>query len=288
PRPMIDGAERSADGSRARRPSTVQSLLAPVGTRAKEMTMKPSRAGALAALTAVGALAAALTPSANTAHVAAGPTRGGNLVIDRREASQSFDLTSVFQNESIWPGEQIMEPLYVNTPDGKGLRPWLATSYTASNGGTVYTFHLRPGVRFSNGRPMTSADVKFSIDQSRAASKGWGYIDQAIKRVTAPDPRTVVIHLKYRWAPFLSDISTFSNGIVPKGYLGQTKARFYEHPVGTGPFMWDKRVVGQTVTLKRNPNYWQKGKPYLDSVTFRFVSDDNTRQLQLLGGAAQV
>jgi peptide/nickel transport system substrate-binding protein len=52
--------------------------------------------------------------------------------------------------------------------------------------------------------------------------------------------------------------------------------------------MWDKRVVGQTVTLKRNPYYWQKGKPYLDSVTFSFVSDDNTRQLQLLGGKAQI
>jgi peptide/nickel transport system substrate-binding protein len=252
------------------------------------MTMKRSLVGMAGAVTAVVALAAVLTATASTSNRAAGPTRGGNLVIDRREDSQSFDLTSVFQNESIWPGEQIMEPLYVNTPDGKGLRPWLATSYSASHGGTVYTFHLRPGVRFSNGRPMTSADVKFSIDQSRAATKGWGYIDQAIKSVETPDRHTVVIHLKYRWAPFLSDISTFSNGIVPKGYLGQTKAAFYKHPVGTGPFMWDKRVVGQTVTLKRNPYYWQKGKPYLDSVTFSFVSDDNARQLQLLGGKAQV
>jgi peptide/nickel transport system substrate-binding protein len=252
------------------------------------MTMKRSRAGMLAAVTAAVALAAGITATAATLHRVAGPTRGGHLTIDRREDSQSFDLTGVFQNESIWPGEQIMEPLYVNTPDGKGLRPWLATSYTAAKGGTIYTFHLRRGVRFSNGRPMTSADVKFSIDQSRAATKGWGYIDQAIKSVSAPNPQTVVIHLKYRWAPFLSDISTFSNGIVPKGYLGQTKAQFYKHPVGTGPFMWDKRVVGQTVTLKRNPFYWQKGKPYLDSVTFSFVSDDNTRQLQLLGGQAQI
>ena len=218
----------------------------------------------------------------------AGPKRGGHLVIARREDSISFDLTSVFQNESIWPGEQIMEPLYVNTPDGKGLQPWLATSYTPSKDGTTYTFTLRKGVTFSNGNPMTSADVKFSIDQSRAASKGWGYIDQAIKSVGAPDPDHVVIHLKYKWAPFLSDISTFSNAIVPKGYLGQTKAQFYKHPVGTGPFMWDKRVVGQTVTLKRNPHYWQKGKPYLDSVTFSFVSNDNTRELELRGGQIQV
>jgi peptide/nickel transport system substrate-binding protein len=52
--------------------------------------------------------------------------------------------------------------------------------------------------------------------------------------------------------------------------------------------MWDKRVVGQSVTLKRNPNYWQKGKPYLDSVTWTYVSDENTRELQLRGGQIQV
>ena len=248
----------------------------------------------LLALLAVGGTVAAATgialgaPDAHHRPSAQTPRRGGSLVIARREDSISFDLTSVFQNESIWPGEQIMEPLYVNTPDGKKLRPWLATSYTVSKDQKTYTFHLRPGVRFSNGTPMTSADVKFSIDQSRAAAKGWGYIDQAITSVAAPNPKTVVIHLKYKWAPFLSDISTFSNGIVPKGYLGQTKAEFYKHPVGTGPFMWDKRVVGQTVALKRNPYYWQKGKPYLDSVTFSFVSDDNTRELQLRGGQIQI
>ena len=52
--------------------------------------------------------------------------------------------------------------------------------------------------------------------------------------------------------------------------------------------MWDKRVVGQSVTFKRNPFYWQKGKPYLDSVKWTFVTDENTRELQLRGGQIQV
>ena len=116
----------------------------------------------------------------------------------------------MFQNESIWPGEQIMEPLYMNTTDGKSLRPWLATGYSVSKDGKSYTFNLRPGVKFSNGTPMTSADVKFSIDQARANTKGWGYIDAAIKSVAAPTPSKVVITLKYPWAPFLSDISLFA------------------------------------------------------------------------------
>ena len=116
--------------------------------------------------------------------------------------------------------------------------------------GKTYTFKLRQGVRFSNGKPMTAADVKFSIDDARAQAKGWGYLDAAIKNVQAPNKYTVVINLKYRWAPFLADIALFANGIIPKNFAGQKRAEFYKHPIGTGPFMWDKRVVGQSVTLQ--------------------------------------
>jgi peptide/nickel transport system substrate-binding protein len=216
------------------------------------------------------------------------PKRGGSLTIARIEDSQSFDKTNVFQNESLWLIQQINESLYTSTPNGKNVRPWLATSYSVSNGGKRYTFQLRKGVRFSNGAPMTSADVKFSIDDARAQSKGWGYLDAAIKNVQTKGPNAVVINLKYRWAPFLADIALFANGIVPKNFGGEKRKEFYKHPVGTGPFMWDKRVVGQSVTFKRNPFYWQEGKPYLDSVTWTFVTDQNTRELQLRGGQIQV
>jgi len=216
------------------------------------------------------------------------PKRGGQLRIARIEDSQSFDAANVFQNESIWVTEQIMEQLYTVTPDGQHVKPWLATSYTVSNGGKRYTFHLRKGVRFSNGSPMTAADVKFSLDDARAQSKGWGYIDSAIKNVQTKGADTVIVNLKYRWAPFIADIAIFANGIVPKNWAGQKRAEFYKHPLGTGPFMWDKRVVGQSVTLKRNPYYWQRGKPYLDSVTWTFVGNQNTRELQLRGGQIEV
>ena len=95
------------------------------------------------------------------------PQSGGSVVIDRVADSQSMDKTTVFDNESIWVFEQIMEPLYTVTKDGKDVEPWLATSYTLSADKKTYTFKLRPGVKFSNGQPMTSADVKFSIDEAR-------------------------------------------------------------------------------------------------------------------------
>ena len=241
---------------------------------------------ALAGCAALGVTAATALGAGNARH--ATPKRGGSITIARIEDSQSFDKTNVFQNESIWLAEQINETLYTAAKDGKTLIPWLATSYTQSKDGLTYTFKLRQGVKFSNGQPMTSADVKFSIDDARAQSKGWGYLDAAIKNITAPDPSTVVFHLKRQWAPFLADIGLFANGIIPKNFAGQTRAAFYKHPIGTGPFMWDKRTVGQSVTFKRNPFYWQKGKPYLDSVTWTFVTDENTRELQLRGGQIQI
>src|SRR5439155_12028110 len=180
-----------------------------------------------------GALAAAAAFAAPSGHATAKPKRGGSLTIARIEDSQSFDKTNVAQNESIWLTEQINESLVTSTPDGRSVRPWLATSYKASNGGKRYTFKLRKGVRFSNGQKMTSADAKFSIDDARAQKKGWGYLDSAIKNIQAPNPSTVVINLKYAWAPFLADLATFNNGIIPKNFAGQTRDAFYKHPIGT-------------------------------------------------------
>jgi peptide/nickel transport system substrate-binding protein len=216
------------------------------------------------------------------------PQHGGNVVFGWRAEPLSMDKEDVFDNQSIWVLEQIMEPLYTVSPNGKGVVPWLAKSYTISPDKKTYTFHLRPGVKFSNGKPMTSADVKFSIDQTRKAAQGWAFLDTSIKDIETPNPETVVIHNKYPWAPFLADIALFANGIIPDNYGGETAKQFYSHPIGTGPFMWGHWQHGVEIQLNRNPHYWQKGKPYLDQVTWKTVTDTNTRQLQLQGGQSQI
>jgi peptide/nickel transport system substrate-binding protein len=243
----------------------------------------------LIAVSALAALAGCGSSGSSTSATASGaPTRGGDLVIARTADSQSMNNTTVFDNESIWIFEQIFQTLYTVTPNGKGVQPMLATGYTVSADKKTYTFTLRSGVKFSNGKPMTSADVKFSLDQARAAAKGWGYIDTAIKSVAAPTPSTVVVTLKYPWAPLLADLSLFSNGIVPANYGGQTETQYYNAPIGTGPFKWDYWHKGSALKLVRNPYYWEKGKPYLNSVTWTDVPSDNTRELQLKGGQAQI
>ena len=216
------------------------------------------------------------------------PVAGGNLVIARTADSQSMNNTTVFDNESIWVFEQIFQPLYTVSANGKSVVPELATGYTVSKDKKTYTFTLRPGVKFSSGQPMTSKDVVFSINQARAAKSGWGYIDTAIKSVTGPTPGTVVVSLKFPWAPLLADLSLFANDIVPANYGGKTEAAFYAAPVGTGPFKWDYWHKGQALKLVKNTFYWQPGLPYLNSVTWTDTPNDNTRQLQLKDGEAQV
>jgi peptide/nickel transport system substrate-binding protein len=216
------------------------------------------------------------------------PVHGGNLVIARTADSQSMNNTTVFDNESIWVFEQIFQPLYTVSDNGKGVVPELATGYTVSKDKKTYTFTLRPGVKFSNGQPMTSKDVVFSINRARAASAGWGYIDTAIKSVTGPTPGTVVVSLKFPWAPLLADLSLFANDIVPDNYGGKTETAFYQAPVGTGPFKWDYWHKGQALKLVKNTYYWQPGLPYLNSVTWTDTPSDNTRQLQLQDSQAQV
>ena len=240
------------------------------------------------------ALALALGLSACGGSTSAGrtssatPTKGGDLVIVKALDAKSMDNTTTFDNDSIWIFEQMMEPLYTVTPDGKGVKPWLATSYTLSTDKLSWTFKLRQGVKFHNGQPMTSADVKFSLDKASGTKGGWEFINTAIKTVAAPDPATVVVTTKYPWAPLLADLSNFNNGIVPTNYGGQTSTQFYEHPVGTGPFKWNHWTKGSELKLDKNPDYWQAGKPSLDSVTWKPVPDDNTRTLQLQGGQAHI
>ncbi|HEY6575732.1 MAG TPA: ABC transporter substrate-binding protein, partial [Mycobacterium sp.] len=143
----------------------------------------------------------------------------------------SMNATNTFDNNSIFIFEQIMQPLFTVTPDGKGTQPLLATGFTLSPDNLTYTIKLRPDVKFSSGAPMTSADVKFSIDaDSKTGDSGWGYINAAIDSVAAPDPSTVVVKVKYPWAPLIADLSLFSNGIVPNNYGGQAAADFYTHP----------------------------------------------------------
>jgi peptide/nickel transport system substrate-binding protein len=217
------------------------------------------------------------------------PQRGGNLVVDIVKSPDDFDIDTTADNESIWGLDDMAEGLFSNAPNGHSVVPWLATGYTVSPDKLTYTFQLRHGVKFSNGQPMTSKDVVFSITQAASAADGANnYVDTEIKKVVADGPNAVKIVLNFPWAPLLADLAMYANDIFPDHFMGQSAQQFFQHPVGTGPFKMSQWVKGQYVRLTRNPYYWQHGKPYLNSITLQAVTDSNTRVIQLRGGQAQV
>ena len=189
-----------------------------------------TRLTALLALAGCAVVAAlSIGPSAS-ARSSATPTPGGNVVIARVTDSTTMDPKGAFDNEAIWVFQQLYETLYVVTPDGKSVKPWLATSYDLSPDKLTYTFHLRKGVKFHTGQEMTADDVKFSIDAARNPKTGWGYIDVAIKSVTVKDKYTVVIKTKYPWAPLVADIALFNNSIVPEELRWQDREGVLHRP----------------------------------------------------------
>ncbi len=217
------------------------------------------------------------------------PKHGGTLKFGRSVAPTQLDPANSIIAGDVYTLDKIFEPLYITSPAGK-LTPWLATGYDVSKDRKTFTFHLRPGVKFSDGTPLTAADVVFSIDRARKNSKGpLSFLDGAITSLEAKGTSDVIAHLSAPWAPFLSDISVFANGILPANFGGKTEAEFFANPIGTGPFTVSGfKSDATSLTLKRNPNYWQAGKPYLDAVEFDFVDNDNQRVLQLRGGQVHI
>src|ERR1700712_2617839 len=223
-------------------------------------------AGTAAAVAIGGALPA--TSAASPAARAATPKSGGTLKFARSISPTQLDPSNSIIAGDVYTLDKIFEPLLI--ADAKGnLKPWLAKSYRVSKDSKTVTFELRPGVKFSDGKALTPADVAFSLNRARTNKNGpLSFLDFAIKSVVAKGASTVVVHLSAPWAPILSDISVFANGILPANFGGKSEKDFFAAPIGTGPFTIESFTPSApTLTLTKNPHYWQAGKPYLDSVT---------------------
>jgi len=249
------------------------------------------RSAAGAGLLAAGPVLAACSSGTATSSASASPgtpKRGGTLSFGRQTGPTQLDPANSIVEGDVYTLDKIFEPLYITNPAGQ-LVPWLAQGHTVSTDGKTWTFALRPGVKFSDGKPVTADDVVFSIQRAAGDANGpLSFLDFAISSLKADGTSSVVATLSQPWAPFLSDISVFANAIMPKDFGGQSASAFFASPVGTGPFTLKSFVKGGNVSLVRNPNYWQAGKPYLNAVDFVYISDDNQRVLQLKSGQVQV
>jgi peptide/nickel transport system substrate-binding protein len=149
----------------------------------------------------------------------------------------------------------------------------------------TYVFHLHQGVKFHDGRPLTSRDVQWTFDsllQGKIRStKSAAY--RFVSRIDAPDDSTVVFHLKEPDATLLWNLSGAAMGIVPYG----SGAEVAQHPIGSGPFRFVSAELDKEVVIDRNDEYWGE-RAHLQRVRFAVVPDDTTRALELRKGSADV
>jgi peptide/nickel transport system substrate-binding protein/glutathione transport system substrate-binding protein len=172
---------------------------------------------------------------------------------------------------------------------GAAILPDLAERWEVPDPKT-YIFHLRRGVRFHNGMPFTAADVKASIE--RIANPKTNALIQAslipnIAKVETAGTHTVKITLTEPQATLLAVLARAESAIVPKA-LAEANHDFRTTPVGTGPFMFAEREPGARIRVVKNPNYFEKGVPYLDGITFVPLRDDATRVNALRSGAVDM
>jgi peptide/nickel transport system substrate-binding protein len=167
----------------------------------------------------------------------------------------------------------------------KVLSPALAESWTISDDGKTYTFQLADA-KFSDGSPITAEDVAFSYNRMRwQKDSAYAAPFQPFDKAEASGSKTVVMHLKDRFTPFLTLVQIWNTGIVPKAAVqSMGDDKFAQNPVSSGPFRIKEWKKGDRLILEKNPYYYRPGMPYLDGIEFIYVSDDNTRVQMLQGG----
>lgn len=170
-------------------------------------------------------------------------------------------------------------------------KPSLAERWSVSNDGRTYTFHLRKGVTFHDGKPFTSADVKFSVELLRRHHPRAILFLAELDRVETPNANTAVVVFKKPLPGFIRMLGASELPILPKHVYSVGDIRSHaanQKPVGTGPFTFADAVKGSHVSLARNESYWKSGRPYLDRLVLQFVPDPAGRVAVIEKGDADL
>jgi len=231
----------------------------------------------LADLSRAAALAAAAGP----------PKRGGTLVAAQEVDPVSLDPHTNSNFSALQGYEHIYESL-TGYDEKTNVVPALAEKWEISNGGKTYTFHLRPNVKFHNGQTMTADDVKYSVERvlDPKTASPWRDWLILIKEIKIIDPMTVQMNLEGPSPDLLGAFAALrASAIIPKGLADRENLKI--KAVGTGPFKLAEYVPQDHITYARNADYWDKSLPYLDGMTFKILTEENTRLAALRAGQIQ-
>ncbi len=224
---------------------------------------------------------------------AAAQTRGGSVTLGVEQDIAGFDplTVGVYDTGQTATARLLFDTLTKLGDDGKPV-PALALSWAASDDFKTWSFKLRPNVKFQDGSAFDAAAVAFNYarwldpnNHCRCAA----YLT-AIAKVEATEPLTVVFRLKAPSPNFaaLQAPSSATNSIHSPKAMQELKEGYNRHPVGTGPFVLKSWQSGDRLVVERNPDYWDKDRPYLDQVTIRPLPDNTARFASVLSGETDI
>jgi peptide/nickel transport system substrate-binding protein len=264
------------------------------------LTTRPFRRGLItvvAAATALGASSFILATSSG-ASSSTSPVKGGTLVYGADREPTCLDPHNYGDMPQTYIARQFLDSLVSELPDGSVV-PWLATSWTISANGLHYTFQLKHNVKFTDGTPFNAAAVVANFEQIKSpatqSDTDWGYLSPYYVSTTAVGPYTVEVNLKAPDAPLLDELAQAFFGMESPKAMARGLTANCQSPVGTGPFIVQSWVHGQSVTLIRNPNYnsapvnaKHQGPAYLSKITWKFLEDSSVRFAALQSGEVPI
>ena len=230
--------------------------------------------------------------------------QGGSMTVTYKDDVSTLDPAIGYDWQNWSMIKSLFDSLMDYEPGTSTLRKDLAEDYSISEDGKTFTFKLRHGVKFHNGREMTAEDVKYSLDRvtnPKTQSPGAGFFGSikgadkmadgsatSLEGVTVVDPYTVRIELSRPDATFLHVMAINFSSVVPKEEVEKYGADFGKHPVGTGAFRMTEWTLGQKITFERNKEYWNKGLPKLDQINFEVGQEPVVALLRLQKGEVDV
>src|SRR6266851_3076558 len=201
-------------------------------------------------------------------------------MLEESTAALNRPLMAVFNN-------LVLYDQHVRQNSPKSIVPELATSWAWNEEGTELTFPLRRGVKWHDGKPFTSADVKCTFELLQGTAKEKLRINPRkswfanLDEVTTNGDYEVTFHLKRPQTSFLAMLATGWTPIYP---CHVAPAQMRLHPIGTGPFKFVEFKPNEVIKVARNPDYWKPGRPYLDGIEYPIIKDVSTRLLAFMAG----
>lgn len=213
---------------------------------------------------------------------------GGTLTVVRLSDATKLDphfITDIPSANIVY--QKVYEGLVEPDKDFK-IQPLLAKEWKVIDD-TTWEFKLQEGVTFHDGAPFNAEAVKATLDRVLDPKTESPQLEKfsMIKEVKIIDDYTVQLLLKYPYAPLLSILASNEGSIISPKAIAENPEKLAEHPVGTGPFVFESWKTGQEISLKKNENYWGK-KPNIDRVVFKVVPEDATRLAMIETGEAQI